>query len=122
MLGFAPFSTLPFSTAPETSPSVTVFLVGTEAVGEVGEFFPQNVEVNLLGVDAIGAIGTMSFRITGLVTLTGVSAMGRVTRPLLWTPIICDTDGHWQYNPCSAMSTWDDVDCNDDVNWQEIQT
>lgn len=123
MFGFAPLARLTFCEVPQEEVSVEVYVTGVEALGIVGQVtVGRNAQAYPSGVDGLGIVGYPTFRITAAVHLTGVVGRGRVSRIPMWTPIICDEDGHWQNNPCSGMATWVDTACGSNPDWEDIPT
>jgi hypothetical protein len=51
--------------------------------------------VTITGVDATGFIGTVSLKLGATVFLTGVSATGSVTTPLIWQQINDNQTPNW---------------------------
>lgn len=99
MFGFFPFATVPFADA------------GTVAVPVV---------VSVTGVSATGGLGTPTFKITANVLVVGVQGIGRVTRPLLWSPIVDNQTANWQNIDDGQTPVWTHVNTNQSSGWQII--
>jgi hypothetical protein len=78
--------------------------------------------VFVTGVSASGFIGTTSVRFGARVFLTGVSAIGSVTSPLVWQQINDNQTPNWVPVNDAQAGTWTQVNDGNTVVWTQIPT
>ena len=83
---------------PTITGDANVTLTGVQGAGQIGTTTMQ-FGARVTGVQATASLGNAFVRINKQVTVTGVSAIGRVQTPLVWGNINDSQDPNWRIIP-----------------------
>jgi len=81
-----------------------------------------SITINVTGVEATGAVGTVSVVAKAVVSPTGVSATGYIGNVLVWGQIVPNQTPNWQNINDSQTPGWQLVNDGNTVVWVEVIT